>query len=128
MEELSTKLPNRQSVSRQEHLSSADALDSPEVSAVPTSSLRSNPLIESAKKKEKGKAKAMTLVISHLLVQPHTSASLVQKIGVYGSSHISSCLRKLRKAGLIGAIWDSQQLCLVYYNLKLEKEKDEPSL
>jgi hypothetical protein len=123
MKELPAKLPNRQSVKRQEHLSSADAFKSPEGSAVPTSSLPSNPLIKSAKRKKKGKAKAMTLVISHLLVQPQTSASLVQKIGVYGSSHISSCLRKLKKAGLIGAIWDSQQLCLIYYNLKLEKDK-----
>jgi hypothetical protein len=84
------------------------------------------PLIKLAKRREKGKANAMTLVISHLLVQPHTSASLVQKIGIYGSSHISSCLRKLTHAGLIGTIRDPKQLGLVYYNIKLEQDK--PSL
>ena len=68
----------------------------------------------------------MTLVISYLLVQPHTSASLVQKIGIYGSSYISSCLRKLTHAGLIGTIRDPKQLGLVYYNIKLEQDK--PSL
>ncbi len=72
---------------------------------------------------QKGTAKpsAMTLIIKHLLVRPHTSASLVQKIGVYSSSHISSCLRKLKKAGLIDAVWDFKQVSFVYYNLNLEK-------
>jgi DNA-binding HxlR family transcriptional regulator len=71
------------------------------------------------------KSLAMTLVINQLLVQPHTSASLVQTIGKYSSSHINSCLKKLRKAGLIGAEWDSRKVCLVYYNIKL-KEADTP--
>jgi DNA-binding HxlR family transcriptional regulator len=74
-------------------------------------------------KARKVKPSAMTLVIKHLLVQPHTSASLVQKIGTYSSSHISHCLRKLKKAGLIGAVWDFQKVALVYYNLKLEKDE-----
>ncbi len=67
------------------------------------------------------KSLAMTLVINQLLVQPHTSASLVQTIGKYSSSHINSCLKKLRKAGIIGAKWDSRKVCLVYYNIKLEE-------
>jgi len=72
------------------------------------------------------KSSAMTLVINQLLVQPHTSSSLVQTIGKYSSSHINSCLKKLRKAGLIGAEWDSRKVCLVYYNIKL-KETDTPT-
>lgn len=72
------------------------------------------------------KSSAMTLVINELLLQPHTSASLVQKIGKYSSSHINSCLKKLRKAGLIGAESDSRKVCLVYYNIKL-KEADIPT-
>jgi hypothetical protein len=71
---------------------------------------------------KKKKNKAMSLVIAHLLVRPYTSALLVQKIGIYSSSHINSCLQKLKKAGLIGAIWDSRQVCMVYYNLKLTKD------
>ena len=63
----------------------------------------------------------MTLVIKHLLLQPYTSAALVKKIGKYSPSHINNCLRKLRKIGLIGAVWDFRQVCLVYYNIKLEK-------
>ncbi len=74
-------------------------------------------------KARKVKSSAMTLVIKHLLVQPHTCASLVQKIGTYSSSHISHCLRKLKKAGLIGAVWDFQKVGLVYYNLKLEEDE-----
>ena len=74
-------------------------------------------------KNHKVKSSAMTLVVNHLLVQPHTCASLVQKIGKYSSSHISHCLRKLKKAGLIGAVWDFQKVALVYYNLKLEKDE-----
>jgi DNA-binding HxlR family transcriptional regulator len=74
-------------------------------------------------KARKVKSSAITLVIKHLLVQPHTSASLVQKIGIYSSSHISHCLRKLKKAGLIGAVWDFQKVGLVYYNLKLEEDE-----
>jgi DNA-binding HxlR family transcriptional regulator len=72
------------------------------------------------------KSSAMTLVINQLLVQAHTSSSLVQTIGKYSSSHINSCLKKLRKAGLIGAEWDSRKVCLVYYNIKL-KEADTPT-
>jgi hypothetical protein len=41
---------------------------------------------------KKKKNKAMSLVIAHLLVRPYTSALLVQKIGIYSSSHINSCL------------------------------------
>jgi hypothetical protein len=67
------------------------------------------------------KPSAMALVIKYLLLQPHTSASLVQKIRVYSPSHINSCLRKLRKAKLIDAVWNSKQVSLVYYNLNLEK-------
>jgi hypothetical protein len=76
-----------------------------------------------ATKERKAKPSAMTLVINHLLVQPYTCASLVQKIGTYSSSHISHCLRKLKKAGLIGAVWDFQKVGLVYYNLKLEEDE-----
>jgi len=72
------------------------------------------------------KSSAITLVINELLAQPHTSTSLVQKIGKYSSSHINSCLKKLRKAGLIGAKWDSRKVCLVYSNIKL-KEADIPT-
>jgi hypothetical protein len=32
-------------------------------------------------------------------------------------------LRKLKKAGLIGAVWDFQKVGLVYYNLKLEEDE-----
>ncbi|HEY9608950.1 hypothetical protein [Allocoleopsis sp.] len=71
----------------------------------------------------KVKCSAMTLVIKHLSVQPHTCSALVQKIGIYSSSHISRCLRKLKKAGLIGAVWDFQQVALVYYNLKLGEDE-----
>jgi predicted transcriptional regulator len=67
------------------------------------------------------KPSAMALVIKYLLVRPHTSTSLVQKIGVYSQSHINYCLRKLRKAELIDAVWNSKQVSLVYYNLNLEK-------
>ena len=67
------------------------------------------------------KSSAMTLVIKHLLVKPHTCASLVQEIGTYSASHISQCLTKLKKAGLIGATWHSRKVCLVYYNIKLDR-------
>ncbi len=67
------------------------------------------------------KSSAMTLVIKHLLVQPHTCASLVKTIGTYSASHISYCLTKLKKAGLIGAEWHVRKVCLVYYNIKLEE-------
>lgn len=67
------------------------------------------------------KSSAMTLVIKHLLVKPHTCASLVQEIGTYSASHISQCLTKLKKAGLIGATWHARKVCLVYYNIKLDQ-------
>ncbi|HAA29238.1 MAG TPA: hypothetical protein DCE56_17970 [Cyanobacteria bacterium UBA8553] len=67
------------------------------------------------------KPSAMTLVIKHLLVAPHTCASLVQKIGTYSASHISHCLTKLKKAGFIGAEWHDRKVCLVYYNIKLDQ-------
>lgn len=67
------------------------------------------------------KSSAMTVVIKQLLVQPHTCASLVQTLGKYSASHISSCLMKLKKAGLIGASWHCRKVCLVYYNVKLEE-------
>lgn len=79
----------------------------------------------------KVKSSAMSLVIKHLLIQPHTSASLVQKIGRYSASHINHCLRKLRKAELIGTAWDCKQKANVYYNLKLElrnADSKEPSV
>jgi len=66
------------------------------------------------------KPTAMTLVINHLLVQPHTSASLVEKIGVYSASQINRCLGKLKKAGLIGAVKDFKKSTLVYYNIGLD--------
>lgn len=72
-------------------------------------------------KTSKVNSSAMVQVINHLLVQPHTSAQLVKKIRIYSSSHISHCLRRLRRAGLIDAVWDFKQVCLVYYNLKLER-------
>ncbi len=80
-------------------------------------------LIKLAEELKGGKANssAMVQVINHLLIQPHTTASLVKKIGVYSSAYISSCLRRLRKAGLIDSVWDHKLLCLVYYNLKLER-------
>ena len=67
------------------------------------------------------KSSAMSLVIKHLLVQPHTCNSLVKKIGTYSTSYISHCLTRLKKAGLIGAVWDSRKVSLIYYNIKLEK-------
>lgn len=71
----------------------------------------------------KAKSSAMTLVIKHLSLQPHTCAALVKKIGIYSSSHISHCLRKLKKEGRIGAVWDFQQVALVYYNIKLGQDE-----
>lgn len=68
------------------------------------------------------KSSAMSQVINHLLVKPHSCAELVKKIGIYSSSHISRCLRKLKKDGLIDAVWDHKLVCLVYYNLKLKKD------
>lgn len=76
----------------------------------------------------KVRSSCMALVIKHLLEKPHTCASLVQKIGVYGSSHINNCLRRLRKAGLIDAVWDFKQVCLVYYNLKLGKNEQSEDI
>ncbi|HEY9633659.1 MAG TPA: hypothetical protein V6D14_09655 [Coleofasciculaceae cyanobacterium] len=96
------------------------------VSSYTNDKLRCDPLKALAVGIQEGTVKpsAMTLVIKYLLVRPHTSASLVQKIGTYSSSHINNCLRKLRKAELIGAVWDLKQVSLVYYNLNLEKVEE----
>lgn len=96
------------------------------VSSYTNDKLRCDPLKALAVGIQGGTVKpsAMTLVIKYLLVRPHTSASLVQKIGTYSSSHINNCLRKLRKAELIGAVWDLKQVSLVYYNLNLEKVEE----
>ncbi len=95
----------------------------PNLKPNPNNESSSKDFIELAKGIKEGSAssKAIILVIEHLLVRPYTCASLVRKIGVYSSSHISSCLRKLRKAGLIDAVWDYKQVSLVYYNVNLEK-------
>lgn len=66
----------------------------------------------------------MALIAKHLLSRPYTCAELVQKIGIYSSSHVSHCLRRLKKAELIGSVWDEKQVCLVYYNLKLDEKSD----
>jgi DNA-binding HxlR family transcriptional regulator len=92
------------------------------------------PQVASSSKRIKAdsvKSSAMTLIVNELLVQPHTCASLVQTLRKYSSSHISSCLKKLKNAGLIGAKWDSRKVGLVYYNIKLKnadsKEVARPS-
>ncbi|HEY9603335.1 MAG TPA: hypothetical protein V6C85_17095 [Allocoleopsis sp.] len=59
---------------------------------------------------------AMTLVLKHLSMRPHTCSSLVKTIGTYSSSHISRCLRKLEKARIVYAVWDSKLVSLVYYS------------
>jgi hypothetical protein len=73
------------------------------------------------------KPKAMTQVINQLLIQPHTSASLVQTIGVYSASYINHCLGQLKKAGLIGAVKDPKKHTIFYYNIGLDavKHRDE---
>lgn len=72
------------------------------------------------------KSSAMQLVINQLMVRPHTSASLVQSIGVYSAAHINRCLRTLKAAGRIGAVRDAKQKALVYYKINLGKD-DQPA-
>lgn len=67
------------------------------------------------------KPKAMTQVINHLLIQPQTSASLTQKIGIYSASQINRCLRQLKKAGLIGIFKDPKRNTIFYYNIGLDR-------
>ncbi|MEI2578077.1 hypothetical protein V5G28_004535 [Scytonema sp. PRP1] len=80
----------------------------------------------SADKQVAGKSRAtrthptcMELVIKCLRRQRYTSALLVKEINLYSSSTVNSCLKKLRDAGLIGAVWDSRKASFVYYNIKL---------
>ena len=61
----------------------------------------------------------METVIKCLRRQRYTSALLVKEINLYSSSTVSRCLKKLRKAGLIGAVRDSRIASFVYYNIKL---------
>ena len=58
-------------------------------------------------------------VIKCLRRQRYTSALLVKEINLYSSSTVSSCLKKLKDAGLIGAVWDSRTASFIYYNIKL---------
>jgi predicted transcriptional regulator len=61
----------------------------------------------------------METVIKCLRRQRYTSALLVKEINLYSSSTVNSCLKKLRNAGLIGAVWDNRTASFVYYNIKL---------
>ncbi len=61
----------------------------------------------------------METVIKCLRRQRYTSALLVKEINLYSSSTVSSCLKKLKDAGLIGAVWDSRTVSFIYYNIKL---------
>ncbi len=61
----------------------------------------------------------METVIKCLRRQRYTSALLVKEINLYSSSTINSCLKKLKDAGLIGAVRDNRTASFVYYNIKL---------
>lgn len=67
----------------------------------------------------KSRLSCMELVIKHLRSNQHTSASLVQEINAYSSSQVNSCLKKLKDAGLIGAVLDNRKISFIYYNMKL---------
>lgn len=77
-----------------------------------------NESVEKMTKTRSTDSTAMTLVLKHLSMRPHTCSSLVKTIGTYSSSHISRCLRKLEKARIIYAVWDSKLVSLVYYSSK----------
>lgn len=77
-----------------------------------------NESVEKMTKTRSADSTAMTLVLQHLSIRPHTCSSLVKTIGTYSSSHISRCLRKLEKARIIYAVWDSKLVSLVYYSSK----------
>ncbi|MBO3458624.1 winged helix DNA-binding protein [Aetokthonos hydrillicola] len=68
---------------------------------------------------DKSRSSCLKLVSQRLRSKPYTCALLVKEINTYSSSHISYCLRKLKKAGLIDAKWDKRNLCFVYYNIQL---------
>jgi hypothetical protein len=67
----------------------------------------------------KHQATCMELVREHIRRQRYSSASLVKKLNLYSSSHVNNCLKKLKDAGMIGAVWDSSKVSYVYYNIKL---------
>lgn len=77
-----------------------------------------NESVEEMTKTRSVDSTAMTLVLKHLSMRPHTCSSLVKTIGIYSSSHISRCLRKLEKARIVYAVWDSKLVSLVYYSSK----------
>lgn len=70
-------------------------------------------------KRDKTSPNCMELVIKHIRSKPYTSALLVKDINLYGSSAVNRCLKKLKEAGFIGAVWDHRKICFVYYNIKV---------